>query len=198
MNSWISMKSYMHSWISMNSDIYCLSGLFLIHQNSWIHEFPWIHIWILIWIVCQDASWYTRTHSFSWNHARFHELWPFFIEEIILETMLEEYYEIWWKILWFHGTFKKNTSLNSLKLWADAQCLPFNKMAENSLEYSWIPLRSVGFKDCLYWYFQHMKTEKDVLVFHLTIFPCFSCLKAFWRSNCSAPSGYCPFCWSLW
>ena len=29
------------------------------------------------------------------------------------------------------------------------------------LEYSWIPLRSFGFKDCLYSNFQHIKTEKD-------------------------------------
>ena len=29
------------------------------------------------------------------------------------------------------------------------------------LEYSWIPLRSFGFKDCLYANFQHIKTEKD-------------------------------------
>ena len=29
------------------------------------------------------------------------------------------------------------------------------------LEYRWIPLRSFGFKDCLYSNFQHIKTEKD-------------------------------------
>ena len=62
------------------------------------------------------------------------------------------------------------------------------------LEYSWIPWRSFGFKDCLYSNFQHITTEKDgrfqvlyseqlnsglsvtimqfqsILVFHLTIF----------------------------
>ena len=29
------------------------------------------------------------------------------------------------------------------------------------LEYSWIPLRYLGFKDCLYANFQHIETEKD-------------------------------------
>ena len=55
----------------------------------WIHDFHG-HIWILIWNLCQETSWYPRIRSFSWNHARNHEFWPFFMGAIKLEIMSEE------------------------------------------------------------------------------------------------------------
>ena len=88
--------------------------------------FSWIHIWIhdfhkfiyefYIWILCQDTSWYTRIHSFSWIHARYHGFWPLFMGEILSEIMSEEYIVKWWKIC-------MNSSLNLIEfmvLCADA------------------------------------------------------------------------------
>ena len=97
------MNSYINSWFSMNS-----------YMNSDMNSFL-------------DTSWYTRFHSFSWNHARYHGLWPLFMGEIILEIMSEDfretYREKFSEIMEDLYEFLNESSLNSWALCADAPYL---------------------------------------------------------------------------
>ena len=73
-------------------------------MNSCMNSyFPWIHTWILIWNVCQDASWHTwivfmkscqicwSLAFFSWERSYYHE----------------EYHGRDQKALFFHGRDQK-------------------------------------------------------------------------------------------
>ena len=119
--------------------------------HIWINDFPWIHIWILTWILCQDTSWFTRIHSISWNYARYYGFWPLFTGEIELEIMSEEYRE----------EYREEYSKLMDNLYEFFIEFIGAVHTTELLEYSWISLRSFGFKDHLYSNFHHIKTEKD-------------------------------------
>ena len=106
---WIHIYEFIYEFIyvNMNSctwihtqtlldtpEIICYSWIHTrMHNFIWIHDFPWIYVWIDGMNSYANPSWYPQIHCLSWIYARYYGYWHFYIGEIIFKFMSEEYRE---------------------------------------------------------------------------------------------------------